>query len=75
MSAVEALQPGQSVAGRNDTLRSFVTAARLGWQMEANWTDPLLFFIYSVAKPVAAAPQQPTRKAKPQKTQRKARAS
>jgi ABC-2 type transport system permease protein len=23
--------------------------------MEANWTDPLLFFIYSVAKPVAAA--------------------
>jgi preprotein translocase subunit SecF len=27
------------------------------------------------SKPVAAAPQQPTRKAKPQKTQRKARAS
>ena len=23
--------------------------------MEANWTDPLLFFIYSVAKPVSAA--------------------
>ncbi|HLX34022.1 MAG TPA: ABC transporter permease [Candidatus Limnocylindrales bacterium] len=35
--------------------RSFVTAARLGYLMEANWTDPLLFFIYSVAKPVAAA--------------------
>jgi ABC-2 type transport system permease protein len=32
-----------------------VTAVRLGWSMEANWTDPLLFFIYSVAKPVAAA--------------------
>ena len=30
-------------------------AARLGWQMEANWTDPLLFFIYSVAKPLCAA--------------------
>ena len=29
--------------------------ARLGWQMEANWTDPLLFFIYSVAKPLASA--------------------
>jgi ABC-2 type transport system permease protein len=28
---------------------------RLGWQTEANWTDPVLFFIYSVAKPVAAA--------------------
>ena len=35
--------------------RSFATAARLGWQMEANWTDPLLFFIYSVAKPLASA--------------------
>lgn len=35
--------------------RSFVTAARLGWAMEANWTDPLLFLIYSVAKPVSAA--------------------
>jgi ABC-2 type transport system permease protein len=37
------------------TLRTFLTATRLGWQMEANWTDPLLFFIYSVAKPVSAA--------------------
>jgi ABC-2 type transport system permease protein len=40
---------------RNEGLRAFWTAVRLGWQMEANWTDPLLFFIYSVAKPVAAA--------------------
>jgi ABC-2 type transport system permease protein len=38
-----------------DVRRSFATAARLGWQMEANWTDPLLFFIYSVAKPLASA--------------------
>ncbi len=35
--------------------RGFRTAVSLGWQMEANWTDPLLFFIYSVAKPVSAA--------------------
>ena len=41
--------------GAVDTLRSFRTSARLGWQMEANWTDPLLFFIYSVAKPVSSA--------------------
>jgi len=40
---------------RGEGIRSFWTAVRLGWQMEANWTDPLLFFIYSVAKPVAAA--------------------
>ncbi|HEX2755002.1 MAG TPA: ABC transporter permease [Candidatus Limnocylindrales bacterium] len=38
-----------------DVRRSFVTAVRLGWLMEANWTDPLLFFIYSVAKPLASA--------------------
>lgn len=35
--------------------RGFATAANLGWRMEANWTDPVLFFIYSVAKPVSAA--------------------
>ena len=42
-------------SGTADVIRSFKTSARLGWQMEANWTDPLLFFIYSVAKPVSSA--------------------
>lgn len=41
--------------GPREAVRSFATAARLGWQMEANWTDPALFLIYSVAKPVSAA--------------------
>jgi ABC-2 type transport system permease protein len=36
-------------------IRSVRPALRLGWPREANWPDPLLFFIYSVAKPVAAA--------------------
>jgi ABC-2 type transport system permease protein len=40
--------------GLIDVFRSFAVAARLGWQMEANWTDPLLFFIYSVAKPLSS---------------------
>ena len=35
--------------GTIDLLRSFRTAAALGWKMEANWTDPVLFFIFSVA--------------------------
>jgi ABC-2 type transport system permease protein len=35
--------------------RSFVTGARLGWQIESNWTDPYLFAIYSLARPVGAA--------------------
>ena len=35
-----------------DQWRTFWTAARLGWLMEANWTDPLLFAVYSIAKPL-----------------------
>jgi ABC-2 type transport system permease protein len=41
--------------GVRDLRRAFSTATRLGWQMEANWTDPVLFFIYSVAKPISSA--------------------
>lgn len=35
--------------------RSFRMAAWLGWQIESNWTDPLLFAIYTVIKPLASA--------------------
>lgn len=38
-----------------EAARSFRLAAWLGWQIESNWTDPLLFAIYSLAKPVAGA--------------------
>jgi ABC-2 type transport system permease protein len=34
--------------------RSFKTAAWLGWQVESNWTDPLLFFAFSILKPVTS---------------------
>jgi ABC-2 type transport system permease protein len=30
-------------------------AAWLGWQIESNWADPLLFAIYSIVKPLAGA--------------------
>ncbi|MGQ9587263.1 MAG: ABC transporter permease [Thermoplasmata archaeon] len=33
-------------------LRTFKNAAWLGWQMEANWTDPFLFATYSIVKPI-----------------------
>ncbi len=35
--------------------RSLVTGARLGWAIESNWTDPFLFAVYAVARPVGAA--------------------
>jgi ABC-2 type transport system permease protein len=47
-SSVVGLTPGLA-------LRTVATGARLGWAIESNWSDPLLFVIYSVAKPVASA--------------------
>jgi ABC-2 type transport system permease protein len=35
--------------------RSFRTASWLGWQIESNWTRPLLFALYSIVKPLALA--------------------
>ncbi|HZU87377.1 MAG TPA: ABC transporter permease [Anaerolineaceae bacterium] len=34
---------------------TFRTATWLGWQIESNWTDPFLFFVYSVVKPLSSA--------------------
>ncbi|MDQ7827906.1 MAG: ABC transporter permease [Armatimonadota bacterium] len=36
-------------------LRAVRMGAWLGWQVQANWTDPLLFFIYSIARPLGGA--------------------
>jgi ABC-2 type transport system permease protein len=41
-------------AGLADTVRNLRTALFLGWRVEANWTDPLLFVIYTVVKPIAS---------------------
>jgi len=38
-----------------DAWRSFRTAIGLGWAVESNWSDPFLFFLYTMAKPLAAA--------------------
>jgi ABC-2 type transport system permease protein len=38
----------------NEAARSFRVATWLGWQIESNWTDPFLFFVYSIVKPVAS---------------------
>jgi ABC-2 type transport system permease protein len=37
------------------SVRSFAAAARIGWAVDGNWTDPLLFGIYVVAKPLGGA--------------------
>ena len=38
-----------------DNVRALAAGARLGWAIESNWSDPLLFAIYSVIKPLGAA--------------------
>lgn len=38
----------------SEAWRTFRLAAWLGWQIESNWTDPFLFAIYSIARPVAS---------------------
>jgi ABC-2 type transport system permease protein len=40
---------------KSNFLRSFRTATWLGWQIESNWTDPFLFAVYSIVKPLASA--------------------
>ena len=44
-----------SLVRRSDSLRSFLVATWLGWQIESNWADPFLFAIYSIARPLASA--------------------
>jgi len=43
----------------NKPLRRWWTTLRvsywLGWQIESNWTDPFLFFVYSIARPLGSA--------------------
>ena len=44
-----------SRAFRDVSWRSFRTSTWLGWKIESNWTDPFLFAIYSIIKPLAGA--------------------
>ena len=39
----------------NTFWRTFKVAAWLGWEMDSNWTEPWLFIVYSVVKPIAGA--------------------
>ena len=38
----------------NGYWRTFKVAAWLGWEMDSNWTEPWLFVLYSIVKPIAA---------------------
>src|SRR6476660_8090558 len=38
-----------------ENLRTLRMAAWLGWQIEGNWADPLVFFIFTVLRPMSSA--------------------
>jgi ABC-2 type transport system permease protein len=54
MAVIDSATPvrGMTLA---DAWRSFRTAIGLGWAIESNWSDPFLFAVYTIAKPLAAA--------------------
>lgn len=35
--------------------RTYQIAAWLGWKVESNWADPLVFFIYAIMRPISTA--------------------
>ena len=45
----------RSAVSRSEAIRSFKTSAWLGWQITSNWTDPFLFAIYSIVRPISRA--------------------
>ena len=38
-----------------ENLRTIKTAGRLGWAIESNWTEPFLFALYSIVRPIASS--------------------
>jgi ABC-2 type transport system permease protein len=46
---------GTPLGDLREIWRTFRTAAWLGWQIESNWTDPFLFAVYSIIKPLTSA--------------------
>lgn len=45
----------ESINALREHLRTFRVAAWLGWQIEGNWADPLVFFIFAILRPMASA--------------------
>jgi ABC-2 type transport system permease protein len=44
----------QPFNGARHWWRTLRVAYWLGWQIESNWTDPFLFFVYSIARPLGS---------------------
>ena len=48
-------QNADRASKRGENLRTLKIATWLGWQLESNWADPIVFFIFTVLRPLASA--------------------
>src|SRR5436305_15352871 len=53
-STEETAQTGPGLVWR-ENLRTLRTATWLGWQIEGNWADPFVFFVFTILRPLATA--------------------
>lgn len=53
--AVNTAFRSRNPSARKRNIDTFKCSAWLGWQMESNWTDPFLFAVYSIVKPIAGS--------------------
>jgi ABC-2 type transport system permease protein len=44
-----------SILNFKEDFRTVKVSSQLGWAMESNWADPLLFAIYSIIRPIASS--------------------
>src|SRR6478609_666016 len=56
-TATQEMTPGhvEQISAWRENLRTLRIAAWLGWQVEGNWADPLVFFIFTILRPMATA--------------------
>src|SRR5438552_4587754 len=55
MISTDAQTQAKGPSAWRENLRTFRIASWLGWQIESNWADPLVFFIFAILRPMAAA--------------------
>ena len=46
---------GRTTMSFRDNIRTVKVSSSLGWAIEANWTHPILFSLYTIVRPIAAS--------------------
>jgi len=54
-AAMDTIQTVPQENALSENWRTLKVATRLGWQVEGNWADPLVFIIFAILRPLATA--------------------